>query len=535
MRVGRLGAAASVAGLALIGGVWLGGCGGGEEPNPPVDPTPAYGAQPNIVFVYTDDQDYASFKRRFMPHTFAEIVDRGTTFTNFYDATPLCCPARAGVLTGQYGHNNGVLANKPGYGDLSGNDNVLPVWLQRAGYKTAIVGKFLNGYESAVDDKDDVAPGWDLWSVEIGNGRGYYNFKLAVNGKQRKETYKGRYLTDVINQRAEEDIRHLSGPDPFFLWVTQSAPHVENINANSGGPCGGESVPPKRDLGRFAGTPLPRLPGVLEKDVSDKPEIVSGQPAIGPARRRVIRHRYECRVETLPAVDRGVAGIVKTLRQTGELADTILVFSSDNGTFQGQHRLPGGKGLAYDEAAHLPLAIRVPPKFNGRRGSPASVSSMTANIDYAPSFVDWAGTETCPVTGDCRVMDGRSWLPLLRGGESAFPVNRPIATELDLAKDSVASGRGISCAYQGVRNERFLFIRHTSLPDLATGVCEPTDTRELYDRVHDPFELRNLIPTAPGSPAAAIEQRLSSLAERLHDCAGIKGRDPEPASGNYCG
>ena len=310
-----------------------------------------------------------------MPHTFREIVDHGTNFTNYYDATPLCCPARAGVLTGQYGHNNGVLANKPGYGDLEDPENTLPVWLQRAGYKTAIAGKYLNGYEKSVDDKDEVAPGWDLWSVEIGNGRGYYDFKLAVNGHQRKERYKGQYLTDVINQRAVEDIEQLSGRDAVLPLGTQSAPHVENINADSGGPCGGESVPPPRDLGRFAGTPLPRLPGVLERDVSDKPEIVSGQPRSAPSSRAVIRHRYECRIETLPAVDRGVGQIVDALRQSGELDDTILVFSSDNGTFQGQHRLPGGKGLAYEEAAHLPLAIRVPPQVRAAAPRPPTRST----------------------------------------------------------------------------------------------------------------------------------------------------------------
>lgn len=514
--------------------VFVTGCGGGggEDPNPAVKPDPAYGAQPNIVFIYTDDQDYASFNRRIMPNTFREVVDPGTNFTNYYDATPLCCPARAGVLTGQYGHNNGVLANKPGYGDLEDNDNNLPVWLQRAGYKTAIVGKFLNGYENAVDDKDDVAPGWDLWSVEVGNGRGYYDFKLAVNGRQRKERYKGEYLTDVLNQRAVEDVEQLSGDQPFFLWVTQSAPHVENINANSGGPCGGQAVPPPRDLGRFAGTQLPRLPGVLETDVSDKPGIVSGQPPIGPKQRKVLRHRYECKVETLPAVDRGVGQIVDALREAGELDDTILIFSSDNGTFQGQHRLPGGKGLAYDEAAHLPLAIRVPPQFAGGSRPPATTDAMAANIDFAPTFLEWAGGETCPVAGDCRVMDGRSLLPLLDHSQGDYPANRPLVTELDLDKDSVAPGRGISCAFEGVRDERYLFVRHTSLPDLATGTCEPTDSRELYDHRSDPFELKNLL--AEGMPPTSLEQRFSTLTDELQDCAGIEGRDPEPDSGHYC-
>ena len=526
----RIAAAAAIAAALIVAG----GC-GGEDPNPPIEPDPAYGEQPNIVFIYTDDQDYSSFTRRIMPNTFREIVDRGTNFTNYYDATPLCCPARAGVLTGQYGHNNGVLANKPGYGDLEDNENTLPVWLQRAGYKTAIAGKYLNGYEKSVDDKDEVAPGWDLWSVEIGNGRGYYDFKLAVNGHQRKERYKGKYLTDVINQRAVEDIEQLSGQTPFFLWVTQSAPHVENINADSGGPCGGESVPPPRDLGRFQGTPLPRLPGVLERDVSDKPEIISGQPALGPARREVIRHRYECRIETLPAVDRGVAQIVDALRKSGELEDTILVFSSDNGTFQGQHRLPGGKGLAYEEASHLPLAISVPRKYAGGAAPPPTVGEMTANIDYAPTFIDWAGSQSCPEVGGCRVMDGRSLLSLFDSSKGSFPANRPLATELDLRKESVAPGRGIPCAFEGVRNERYLFVRHTSLPDLQTGTCEATDVRELYDHLRDPFELTNLLPAQPDSPEAALESRLATLSDDLHVCAGIEGRDPEPESGHYCG
>ncbi len=509
------------------------GCGGDEvEPNPPVTPDPAYGSQPNIVFVYTDDQDISSFTQRIMPITYREIVDGGIQFTNYFDTTPLCCPARAGILTGQYGHNNGVLANKPGYGDLDDNDSTLPVWLQRAGYQTAIVGKFLNGYENSVEDKDDVAPGWDLWSVEVGNGRGYYDFKLAVNGRQRKERYKGEYLTDVLNQRAVEDVDELSGEKPFFLWVTQSAPHVENINANSGGPCGGQSVPPPRDLGRFAGTPLPRMPGVLESDVSDKPAIVSGQPPITEKKRQVLRHRYQCRIETLPAVDRGIGQIVEALRSNGELDETILVFASDNGTFQGQHRLPGGKGLAYDEAAHLPLAIRVPPKFAGGSRPPATTEAMAGNIDLAPTFLEWAGAETCPVAGHCRVMDGRSLLPLLDPSQGDFPPNRPLVTELDLDKEGVAPGRGISCAFEGVRDERYLFVRHTSLPDLATGTCEATDTRELYDRHTDPFELENLL--AEGMPPTELEQRFSTLTDELQDCAGIEGRDPEPASGHYC-
>jgi arylsulfatase A-like enzyme len=530
------GAIAAALAVALTTAALAVGCGGDDvEPNPPVKPNPAYGDQPNIVFIYTDDQDFSSFRPQYMPNTFNDIADPGTVFSNYYDATPLCCPARAGVLTGQYGHNNGVLANKPGYGTLDDNDNDLPVWLQRAGYRTAIVGKFLNGYEDAVDDKDDVAPGWDRWTVEIGNGRGYYDFKLAVNGRQRKERHKGDYLTTVLNDRAVEDVHDLSGEEPFFLWVTQSAPHVENINANSGGPCGGQSVPPPRDTGRFPDVQLPRAPGVRESDVTDKPAIVSGQPFIGAKKREVLRHRYECRVETLPAVDRGVGRLFRTLRRTGEIDNTIVVFSSDNGTFDGQHRLPGGKGLAYEEAAHLPLAIRVPPKYLGGATPPATVSELVANIDYAPTVVDWAGTEPCPEVGDCRVMDGRSWLGLLTGDRAGWPADRAVGTELDLEKDSVQPGRGISCSFEGVRQDDWLYVLHTALPDLATGVCEPSDVAELYDHRRDPYELRNLAPTTPGTPDAAAEERLGALSATISDCAGVEGRDPEPDSGHWCG
>ena len=509
------------------------GC-GGEDENPPVKPDPAFAEQPNIVFVLTDDQDLASFKRKVMPKTFRLLVDRGTTFTNYFDSTPLCCPARASILTGQYGHNSGVLSNKPGYGTLSEPDNVLPVWLQRAGYQTANVGKFLNGYENAVDDKDEVAPGWDRWSVEVGNGRGYYDFKLSVDGKQRKEQYTGEYLTDVLNERANEYLEEMSGPRPFYLQVWQSAPHVENINANSGGPCGGQAVPPPRDLGRFEGIPLPRLPGVLERDVSDKPAIVSGQPPIGAEQREILRARYQCRVETLPAVDRGIASLVETLRREGELEDTIIVFTSDNGTFQGQHRLPGGKGLAYDEAAHLPLVVRAPRKYTGGVEAPPEVDELVSNIDWSPTVVEWTGTETCPEAGDCRVMDGLSWLPLLSGEPGRWPADRAVATELRLNNESVQPGRGISCAFEGVRQDRWLYIRHSSLPDLATGDCEDSDVAELYDRARDPFELENVAGSPPGSRAAETEARLGALTDQLAVCAGIEGRDPEPESGVYC-
>lgn len=523
-------AALAAAGLALA----TGGC-GGEEPNPPVKPAPAFGEQPNIVFVLTDDQDYASYSQETMPHTVELLGDHGVTFTNTHDTTPLCCPSRAAYLTGQYGHNNGVLNNKPGYGNLLDKDNVLPVWLDRAGYETAYVGKFLNGYETYVDDKDDVAPGWDRWSALVGNARGYYDFQLTVDGKQRKEIYDdGTYLTDALNDRAEELVRELSGREPFFLQLGQAAPHNENLNADSGGPCGGGAVPARRDEGRFAATPLPNLPAVLERDVSDKPYFVADQPPLDAAKRAKIRARYVCRLETLPAVDRGIAQLVAALREEGELDETVIVFASDNGDFHGQHRLAAGKGLAYEEASHVPLVIRVPPAFRGSGEAGVEIDAPTANIDLVPTLVEWSGTETCPEAGGCRVMDGRSLLPLIEG-EGGWPPDRPLATEFNFGKDAIQPGRATSCRFQGVRQGPWLYIDHTSSPDPETGACEDSELLELYDRAADPYELDNLAAVAPDLPrVAAARERLAALSDELAVCAGIRGRDPEPASGVYC-
>jgi N-acetylglucosamine-6-sulfatase len=525
--------AAAVALAAAIVALGVGCGGGGDEPNPPVQPHPRFAAQPNVILVLTDDQDLASYNRRTMPNTVRLLARPGTTFTRYVDPTPLCCPARAALVTGQYGHNNGVLNNIPGYETLRDKDNILSTWLDRAGYETAYIGKYMNGYERTVRDNKTPAPGWDRWFGMVGK-HSYYDFKLAVAGERRKRHYQGRYLTDVLNRLAARQIRDLSrSRKPFYLQLSQLAPHVEN--GNSGGPCGAETVPAKRDLHRFENARLPDLPAVLESDVSDKPSFIRGLPALGPRKLEQIRERYVCRLQSLRAVDRGMRMIVGALRRSGELDDTVIIYTSDNVVFHGQHRLPGSKGLPYEEAARLPLVIRVPPAFRGGGAAVSRSRAPVASIDVAPTIVDWAGTETCPEAGDCRVMDGRSLISVLSGRRGAIPPHRPILTEFDIGKDRIAAGRGIACAYRGVFQGRWLYVDHTSVPDLRTGRCMSSNQLELYDRVRDPFQLRNLASGRGGTRARAVQGRLAEVTERLADCSGIQGRDPEPASGHYCG
>jgi N-acetylglucosamine-6-sulfatase len=527
----RLAAAAALAAaLAAVAAA----CGGGDDqPNPPVQPQPRYGAQPNIVLVLTDDQDLASYDRRTMPSTARLLAGRGTTFTRYVDATPLCCPARAALVTGQYGHNNGVLNNIPGYETLRDKDNILSTWLGRAGYQTAYIGKYMNGYERAVGDNKTPAPGWDRWYGMVGK-HSFYDFKLAVGGERRKRHYEGRYLTNVFNRLAVEQIHGLSrSEEPFYLQLSQLAPHVEN--GDSGGPCGAQTVPAKRDLHRFENAQLPDLPAVREADVSDKPSFIRGLPKLDARKLEMIRKRYVCRLESLGAVDRGMKMIVDALRRTGELDDTVIIYSSDNGNFHGQHRLPGSKGLPYEEAARLPLVMRVPPRFRGGGPVVSRSSAPVANIAVVPTIVDWAGAQTCADAGDCRVMDGRSLVPALAGQRDAIPSDRPILTEFDIGKDEIAAGRGIACSYRGVFQDRWLYVDHTSVPELRTGRCHDSNEYELYDLVRDPYELRNAASANGGARAATVRKRLAAITERLADCGGIEGRDPEPASGHYCG
>jgi N-acetylglucosamine-6-sulfatase len=520
------GAAVVIAAAALAAG-----CGANGEPR--VEPDPRYGSQPNFVFILADDMNRPQFNRRYMRRTRKLIADPGTEFRNYYVTTPLCCPSRATMLTGQYGHNNGVLSNVPGYATLEQPENILPRWLQLAGYQTAAVGKWLNGYEKTVEKHQEVPPGWDKWHGLVG-AHGYYRFKASNNGN--KDKYFDTYITDWIADTSIDLIDKLSREDePFYLQINEFAPHVENFRYESDGRCGGEAVPAPQDLRRFTGVGLPNSPSVNERDVSDKPTFVSGKTELTREQLRELALRYECRLGSLRSLDRSIGRIMRALEASGELGDTVVVFASDNGTFHGEHRLPGGKGLPYEEAAHMPLAMLVPERYRG--GSPVvpQIKQPTANIDIVPTIVDLAGAPTCGSLTECRVMDGRSLVDLLAGDDSAWPAERPLLHELQLNVDAVDAERGTSCRFVGVREGPWLYVEHTSVPAPGLGTCEERTVVETYDTVADPYELDNL--GAPGNATPASEAaaaRLSEITAELADCAGIEGRDPEPASGHYC-
>jgi arylsulfatase A-like enzyme len=302
-------------------------------------PTPP----PNIVLVLSDDEDLGIHPA--MLKLKALIEDQGTVFENFFVPYPLCCPSRAAILRGQYPHNTLVLGNLPPQGGfltfrrLGREDSTIATWLQQAGYRTAFYGKYLNGYTEA----DAPPPGWDEWHA--GNNDGYFNVDYKLNANGAVEAYGDApedYLTDVIARKAADHIRRFSAEGrPFFLYIAPFSPHSPYN-------------PAIRHAELFADVRLPRPPSFDEADVSDKPGFLQELPRLRQDQIDEIEAHHRRRLQCLQSVDDLVETVVQTLEATGQLANTYVVYTSDNGFHLGLHRMVEGKDTAYEEDIRWP-------------------------------------------------------------------------------------------------------------------------------------------------------------------------------------
>jgi N-acetylglucosamine-6-sulfatase len=450
--------------------------------------------RPNIVVLMTDDQTVESL--RVMPNVKRLLVDRGAYFENSFVSFSLCCPSRATFLTGQYAHNHGVLSNQPpfgGYARLDGS-RTLPVWLERAGYSTILLGKYLNGYGKR--NPTEIPPGWTEWHGSVDPSTyNYVRYTLNENGTLVKYgADKASYQTDVYADKAVEIVRRRAAADrPFFLWVAFLAPH-------SGGPQSSDrppdtALPAPRDRGRFAAEPLPRPPSFNEADVSDKPGGIRIRPRLDTRAVRVVTKRYQLRLESLLAVDDAVGRIVDELDRSGELDNTLIVFTSDNGFLQGEHRIPLGKVSVYEPSTRVPLIMRGPGIRAGLR-----LRQPVANIDLAPTIVEAAGARA-----GLR-MDGESLWPILRD------------PGLFWGRDVLHEGPGdgpTALQFIALRTPQWIYARYFS------------GAEELYDLGRDPDELTNL----RADPAAAgVRNELRARLRALEVCLGEScRRGPELA------
>ncbi len=452
---------------------------------------PAYAQpqRPNLIVIETDDQTVASL--RAMPNVGRLLAARGTTFVNSFVENSMCCPSRATFLTGQVSHNDGVWDNAPPSGGWSAlrptQTNTLPVWLQRAGYTTLFIGKWLNGY--GVDDPKEIPAGWTQWQGAVGGSwNDYIGVTLNENGRLKR--YKKDYQTDLYTDRARGFIdRYAGSAKPFFLWLCYVAPHTGTPRERNDPSGFATAVPAPEDVDRFAWLPLPKPPSYDELDVSDKPRHIRALPRIEADTEAKITEAYQQQLESLQAVDRGVASIVSQLAATGVLDRTVIVFTSDNGYLNGEHRVYQSKALAYEPSIRVPLIIRGPGVAN-HRVSPALVS----NVDLAATLVDFAAARPG------RTPDGRSLRPLLRDPSRVWSRDLLIESPLLEGTDEI---------YTAIRTDRYIWIEYRN------------GDRELYDLNHDPNELNNLqADPAYQSVRAALTKKLA----RLRTCVGASCR-----------
>jgi arylsulfatase A-like enzyme len=449
-------------------------------------------ARPNIVVIETDDQTVESM--RVMDNVNSLIGNQGATFRNNFVNYSLCCPSRATFLTGQYEHNHGVLGNTApngGFGRFQAlhGDNNLAVWLRSAGYHTAMIGKYLNGYSN----NPPVPPGWSEWLAAAPDTQEVYNYTLNENGTlvnygKASADFKQDVLTgkavNLVNRRAPL-------PRPFFLWLTYTAPHSGGPNPNPNPPfnCQGSAKPAPRHAHAFDSQPLPRPANFNEANVSDKPAEIRNRPLLNASQITDIQRMYRCRLESILSVDEGVKQVVDALRAKGELANTVLVFTSDNGYFHGEHRIPGGKLHIYEESIRVPLQMRGPGIPRG-----VKVSDLSINADLAPTIVDVANANPG------LVMDGRSLIPVAQ--QPGIEQGRELLVEKGIAH---SGPQGTQPSFEAIRTERYMYAEHG------------TGEKELYDLKNDPFELVS----RHNDPAYAVVQ--AQLAARLHElqsCAG---------------
>lgn len=443
-------------------------------------PAPATETRPNILVIMTDDQTVEEM--RVLPKTQALLAAEGTTFANSFVSYSLCCPSRSTFLTGQFPHNHGVISNSfpnGGYQKLD-NSNTLPVWLKKAGYYTAHVGKYLNEY-GALSPKPP--PGWSRWFGLL-DPTTYKLFDYKVSDDGVPVTYGHAppdYQTDVLAEEAERILRSRAGSGkPFFLSVAPMAPHLERLN--------GGQTPPRpapRYASRFATEPLPAHPSFNEATVSDKPAHVRRLPVLGAAQVARETTIYRARLASLLAVDDLVERLVDALADTGQLERTVILFTSDNGYLLGEHRISNQKYYPYEESIRVPLIIR-----GGAFPAGATATQPVSNVDLAPTIVALAGAKSR------RVMDGRALLPLAL--DPAQGKNRTLLIE------GVNAGTGRP-SFSAVRAPSWFYAEYEN------------GDRELYDLRADPFELSSL---HAAQAQSSVRNELARRLARLRACSG---------------
>lgn len=400
--------------------------------------------RPNIVFILVDDLRWDELGIAGHPYLRTPNIDRigreGVRFRNAFLTTPLCSPSRASFLTGQYARTHGITDNT-NRSAASHRLITFPLLLQRAGYDTAFIGKWHMGND------DQPRPGFDRWVSFKGQGT-YRDPDFNVDGRSVKQP---GYITDILSGHAVEFIRR-KRDKPFLVYLAHKALHPETVQRDDGSVDLTQSetfIPADRHKNLFAGQVIPRRPNyarapegkpALLRKIGDLPPL--GPSTVTPDEAILGRQR------ALMAVEDGVGEILRALRETGQLDNTILVFAGDNGYFYGEHGLSVERRLAYEESIRMPLLVRYPKAIQPGRVR----NELVLNIDVAPSLLEWAGVAV-PAS-----LEGRSLAPLLAGAGAEWRKRFTI----EYYSDTVFP-RMLRMGYQAVRTDRWKYIRYLEL------------------------------------------------------------------------
>ncbi|MEH1814066.1 MAG: sulfatase [Nostoc sp.] len=489
-------------------------------------------SKPNILFVLVDDMDAYTINRdpeKYAPNIKSLLIDKGATFPNFFVNVSLCCPSRTNILRGQYAHNTGVLTNSSPDGGFQKaysqglEKETIATSLQANGYQTALIGKYLNGYPDTAPNDTYIPPGWTEWyspmekgknrkdQKKYGNPYDQENYTLNKNGKLVKYGDKAEdYGTDVYRDFAIDFIqRSTKDGKPFFVYL---APF--NIH--------GPYTPAKRHRHLFPDVKAPRPDNFNEADVSTKPQFMQELPQLNQKKIDDVDESYRKRLRSLQSVDEAIDKLVDTLKANGQLDNTYIIFTSDNGYKQGIHRASTGKESAYEEDIRLNLVVRGPGIPSGKK-----LQEQVGNIDFFPTFTEMAGVKPPAF------VDGRSFLPLLKGTTSNLPKWRSafliehkqnqrrravLENQTKLLQDqseledqleledlselqSLQKGGQVPKipTYQAIRTQDYTYVEYK------------TGAKELYNIKKDPYQLNNLASTADPTLLKQLADRLSEL------------------------
>jgi len=500
---------------------------------------------PNIVFILADD-----LSKAVTPYMseLAELAGEGVSFEQFITSNSQCCPSRTTMFTGKYPHNHEVLTNTwplGGFGQFLAHgylDDSLSIYLKDAGYRTGLLGKYLNQYQIAGDTdgvdppdypRDFVPPGWDEWFAFNGSDR-YFDYTTldGVDGVTDRDTYGTEpedYRTDVLGDRASEFLER-SGDGPFFLLLTPNAVHSARPAKDLQQPDSYRFPPAPRD--RSASPNRPPSWGEPEFELGDCGDPVDGgcapladedaraenfnviatdAPKWAPTEPMTEEEvataldEFVQQVQMAQGVDDLLGRVRDEISAAGLADNTYVFFGSDNGYHLGEHALRSGKQTAYDHDVRLPFIV-APPGGT----TPTQRSFVASNVDVLPTLLDIAGVTMPPV-------DGQSLEPMIT--DSALePVERATLIEHEEGPeeaatfredpDSIKTLKEEPTRYMAFRTSTYLYVDYSTLDTKAPG----ERNGEFYDLLGDPFELTNLWPALTKAEKGELNDYLGDYA-----------------------